>query len=895
MRIKRLWFILLLITFGLLRNSPPVSASTLETYDENVVLGGFVGCLFDEVCTELEFCFNDGLFGRCTDFDLEGLVENRLGPTHLSVLKGIFSRLSDSGLNWRNLYVQCLIRTTLYSSEEKLLLHDPETTCGLGPSEQTTNPSSLNDHSNINEQYFIENRPRENKHHSLTKKSNEGTRSVRAITRRLKRLRYRDTNQFVTSSVGSLFYPTGGYKEKEIENNGEAAVFESDPDYRDPVNEFDQELRRYIIQLRKLGYSRQKPSKGELLNEENTADTTDGPRQPPVRAGEEVSEVQQHETEEEPLKRRFRFRLPYNIETPKQPVRSWIWTRFLRRSLDVYEAEQFLRELSNRLHLASPITDYFLDRSGNVLYFQVPKITGSSAESVVEALKQGRGNFDGYQIEDVGFGRGAPVYTSTVPPPSQISSKNYTITMVVCLSILAFVMILFIVYTVHICRRRFRSAGDEKENQKAKLLSQAETSYSPRRSEKDYTPISDEESGVLKKIKNVFSRSSSLKKTESTETTSHIITESVKPYTETSMAQPTPHASVSSSNKDTASSDVTSSTEHKPVRHESHRDSAPSQRSSTSSWSSEPIACGVDITTGHLILSYMEDFLRDPQRLSADWEAANAYEAEEATPCVDAERPENLMKNRLGAPLPYEQTRVKLRNDENDYINASLIYDHSPRNPIYIATPSPMAETLADFWEMVWEQSSVVLVCLQQSSELHRLNDPNAEKLHSDACIQYWPTEGTEIFGKFEVHLVSEHSSCENYVVRSFYLKNLKTEETRTVTQFHYLTWSDENLKAKGKAILEFRRKVNRSFRGILSPIVVHCADGSGRTGTYILLDLVLSRIAKGVKEINIAASLEHLRDQRQSMVETKEQYEFVFTAVAQEVDAMLKTCNQNS
>lgn len=46
--------------------------------------------------------------------------------------------------------------------------------------------------------------------------------------------------------------------------------------------------------------------------------------------------------------------------------------------------------------------------------------------------------------------------------------------------------------------------------------------------------------------------------------------------------------------------------------------------------------------------------------------------------------------------------------------------------------------------------------------------------------------------------------------------------------------------------------------------------DGSSRTGTYVLLDLVLNRIAKGVKEVNIAATLEHLRDQRQGMVRRK-------------------------
>lgn len=47
-------------------------------------------------------------------------------------------------------------------------------------------------------------------------------------------------------------------------------------------------------------------------------------------------------------------------------------------------------------------------------------------------------------------------------------------------------------------------------------------------------------------------------------------------------------------------------------------------------------------------------------------------------------------------------------------------------------------------------------------------------------------------------------------------------------------------------------------------------SDGVGRTGTYILLDMALNRIYKGAREINIAATLEHIRDQRAKMVKTK-------------------------
>ena len=88
-------------------------------------------------------------------------------------------------------------------------------------------------------------------------------------------------------------------------------------------------------------------------------------------------------------------------------------------------------------------------------------------------------------------------------------------------------------------------------------------------------------------------------------------------------------------------------------------------------------------------------------------------------------------------------------------------------------------------------------------------------------------------------------------------------------------------------------RKINKCYKGGSSPIVIHCSDGVDRSGAYCLIDLVLNRMAKGVKEIDIAATLEHLRDQRVDMVRTKEQFEFVLTAVAQEIQAILKSMPQ--
>ncbi|XP_027504182.1 receptor-type tyrosine-protein phosphatase N2 [Corapipo altera] len=312
---------------------------------------------------------------------------------------------------------------------------------------------------------------------------------------------------------------------------------------------------------------------------------------------------------------------------------------------------------------------------------------------------------------------------------------------------------------------------------------------------------------------------------------------------------------------------------------------SPSARSSTSSWCEEPVQSNMDISTGHMILSYMEDHLKNKNRLEKEWEALCAYQAEPSDTTI-AQQEENIQKNRSQAVVPYDHSRICLKgessHDSSDYINASPIMDHDPRNPAYIATQGPLPATVADFWQMVWENGCVVIVMLTPLAE-------NGVK----QCYHYWPDEGSNLYHIYEVNLVSEHIWCEDFLVRSFYLKNLQTNETRTVTQFHFLSWNDQRVPASTRSLLDFRRKVNKCYRGRSCPVVVHCSDGAGRSGTYILIDMVLNKMAKGAKEIDIAATLEHLRDQRPGMVQTKEQFEFALTAVAEEVNAILKALPQ--
>ncbi|KAJ8279846.1 hypothetical protein COCON_G00069120 [Conger conger] len=252
---------------------------------------------------------------------------------------------------------------------------------------------------------------------------------------------------------------------------------------------------------------------------------------------------------------------------------------------------------------------------------------------------------------------------------------------------------------------------------------------------------------------------------------------------------------------------------------------SPSARSSTSLWSEEPAQSNMDISTGHMILTYMEDHLKNKNRLEKEWEALCSYQAEPNGSTVGL-RDHNARRNRSDAMVVYDHCRIALKAENNhgnsDYINASPIMDHDPRNPAYIATQGPLPSTVADFWQMVWESGCVVIVMLTPVAE-------NGVK----QSYHYWPDEGSNLYHVYEVNLVSEHIWCEDFLVRSFYLKNLQTNETRTVTQFHFLTWLNQNVPDSARTLLDFRRKVNKCYRGRSCPIIVHCRqplfDGARR------------------------------------------------------------------
>ncbi|KAI4891777.1 hypothetical protein NFI96_017333 [Prochilodus magdalenae] len=206
-------------------------------------------------------------------------------------------------------------------------------------------------------------------------------------------------------------------------------------------------------------------------------------------------------------------------------------------------------------------------------------------------------------------------------------------------------------------------------------------------------------------------------------------------------------------------------------------------------------------------------------------------------------------------------SRVKLismHNDEgSDYINANYIPGYkSPRE--YIATQGPLPETRNDFWKMVLQQNSHVIVMLTQCNERRRVK-----------CDHYWPfTDEPVSYGEITVEMLSETESPE-WTIRNFRLGY--ADETQDVLHFNYTSWPDHGVPTVNaiESILQFVQIVRQQVNRTKGPVIVHCSAGVGRTGTFIALDRLMQHIREH-EYADILGMVSEMRSHRLSMVQTE-------------------------
>ncbi|VDP50877.1 unnamed protein product [Heligmosomoides polygyrus] len=214
-----------------------------------------------------------------------------------------------------------------------------------------------------------------------------------------------------------------------------------------------------------------------------------------------------------------------------------------------------------------------------------------------------------------------------------------------------------------------------------------------------------------------------------------------------------------------------------------------------------------------------------------------------------------------------DYTRVHLTLDvppSTDYIHANWV-KFDGHDKVFIAAQAPLDNTIEDFWRMVFQEGCPNVVNLTKCVEDGKIKSS-----------QYWPLEpGAFIrFGKMFVNTKKVESEGR-FLIYTVEVLPEGCSNSNIVKVIHMTSWPDRGLPISGRHVLRLIRQVNLDN----GPIVMHCSAGIGRTGTIILIDVILRRLFCA-REVDMVDLFKQLRNQRASCIQVEGQYIFVIVSV---------------
>ncbi|KAJ8310997.1 hypothetical protein KUTeg_011442, partial [Tegillarca granosa] len=193
-----------------------------------------------------------------------------------------------------------------------------------------------------------------------------------------------------------------------------------------------------------------------------------------------------------------------------------------------------------------------------------------------------------------------------------------------------------------------------------------------------------------------------------------------------------------------------------------------------------------------------------------------------------------------------DEVTVKIQNGTLQEQHKGLIKDST-----YIAAQGPMKNTVEDFWRMIWQTKSSV------------------------TCFQYWPVPSSVLgIPGYEITLLEDQMRSE-FIIRKLKVKNIKTGEVRKMCLLQFTSWPKQSVPHPYQLYLLLQKYAEIISTNNSGPAIIHCGDGSDRTGVFIAFDAI-SQCSYRNEITDICQLVTDMRKNRMNMVATEECYVFL-------------------
>ena len=225
--------------------------------------------------------------------------------------------------------------------------------------------------------------------------------------------------------------------------------------------------------------------------------------------------------------------------------------------------------------------------------------------------------------------------------------------------------------------------------------------------------------------------------------------------------------------------------------------------------------------------------------------------------CKDAIEDSNSNKNPVKNILPCDKNRVLLFSSHwpGDYINGTFL-----DNKEILVTIHPTKKTLRDFYQLLYQMETNLVVMLCSKNELQSIEQNKSQR------VLYWPKFGESVTTEPFIITCEASEKTPHFIRNTLKINHTLDQCSRNFTQIIANNWNERDEPHLKRTVVLLQTIIEFRQRFHASPIIIHCADGAGKSGViYTVYRAIRDSTEKGY--IDIFHIVKKLRNERMKSI----------------------------